>query len=205
LKVIVCTVLFCLVISHCANSQQGETVTIGTQVWATKNLNVDRFRNGDLIPQVKTEEEWKLAGENKQPAWCFYNNEAANGTTYGKLYNWYAVMDPRGLAPKGWHVPSDNDWTLLTDYTGDNAGEKLMAASLWSDNGKYVFGFTGLLGGFRNFDGTFLHIGNYGEWWSSSEDTSVFAWVRFLNNNSKDAYKHSLNKRDGLSVRCLKD
>ena len=83
------------------------SVKIGSQVWATENLNVDRFRNGDPIPQAKTAEEWQNAGNNQQPAWCYYNNDPKNGESYGKLYNWYAVNDRRGLAPQGWHIPSD--------------------------------------------------------------------------------------------------
>jgi hypothetical protein len=108
-------------------------VAIGTQVWTTKNLDVATFRNGDLIPEAKTDEEWKAAGENKQPAWCYYDNKAANGTKYGKLYNWYAVVDYRGLAPAGWHVPTDEEWTVLSTYLGGKevAGEKMKSRSGW--------------------------------------------------------------------------
>ena len=90
-----------------------KTVQIGTQVWMTKNLDVSSFRNGDPIPEAKTDEEWKKAEENKQPAWCYYDNNSANGAKYGKLYNWYAVNDPRGLAPIGFRVPTDEDWIFL--------------------------------------------------------------------------------------------
>jgi hypothetical protein len=93
-------------------------VTIGSQVWMTKNLDVATFRNGDPIPQAKTYEEWEKAGENKQPAWCYYDNDPANGAKYGKLYNWYTVADPRNVCPVGWHVPTDAEWTVLTDYLG---------------------------------------------------------------------------------------
>jgi uncharacterized protein (TIGR02145 family) len=108
-------------------------VTIGEQVWMSENLNVDKFRNGDSIPQAKSEEEWKKAGESRQPAYCYYENDPANGAKYGKLYNWYAVMDPRGLAPKGWHVPSDAEWRLLTDYLGgvEVAGAKIKSTRGW--------------------------------------------------------------------------
>jgi uncharacterized protein (TIGR02145 family) len=90
-----------------------KSVQIGTQTWMVENLNVSTFRNGDLIPEAKTEDEWRKAGESKQPAWCYYGNEPANGTKYGKLYNWYAVNDPRGLAPAGWHVPSKVEFEYL--------------------------------------------------------------------------------------------
>jgi uncharacterized protein (TIGR02145 family) len=90
-----------------------KSVQIGTQTWMAENLNVDRFRNGDPIPEAKTAEEWLKAGENKQPAWCYYDNNPVNATKYGKLYNWYAVNDPRGLAPAGWHVPSKVEFEHL--------------------------------------------------------------------------------------------
>lgn len=109
-----------------------QTVTIGTQVWMTKNLDVAKFRNGDPIPEAKTDEEWKKAGENKQPAWCYYDNNPANGVKYGKLYNWYAVNDPRGIAPVGYHVPTDAEWTKLEDLLGSDAGKKMKSATGWN-------------------------------------------------------------------------
>ncbi len=110
-----------------------KTVTIGTQVWMTKNLDVSTFRNGDVIPQASTDEAWEAAGENEQPAWCYYEHDPANGTKYGKLYNWYAVNDPRGLAPEGYHIPTDAEWTVLTDYLGGAAfaGAKMKTTSGW--------------------------------------------------------------------------
>jgi uncharacterized protein (TIGR02145 family) len=84
-----------------------QQIKIGTQIWATRNLDASTFRNGDTIPEAKTDEEWKAAGNDKKPAWCYYNNDPANGKKYGKLYNYYAVKDKRGLAPEGWHIPSD--------------------------------------------------------------------------------------------------
>src|SRR5210317_1010044 len=90
-------------------------ISIGNQVWMLDNLNVDKFRNGDSIPQAKTDEEWENAGINGQPAWCYYDNNPDNGKRYGKLYNWHAVNDSRGLAPKGWHIPSAQEWIVLLD------------------------------------------------------------------------------------------
>ena len=112
-----------------------KSVVIGTQIWMTENLNVSTFRNGDPILEAKTTEEWENAGKNKQPAWCFYENDPKYGTKYGKLYNWYAVNDQRGLAPVGWHVPSDAEWTLLVDFLGNEAGKKMKSASGWSGYG----------------------------------------------------------------------
>jgi uncharacterized protein (TIGR02145 family) len=88
-------------------------IIIGSQVWMAKNLNISKFNNGDTIHYAKTNYEWQVASENKQPAWCFYDNDPRNGIRYGKLYNWYAVNDVRGLSPKGWHIPSDKEWDSL--------------------------------------------------------------------------------------------
>ena len=123
-------------------------VAIGTQVWTTKNLDVATFRNGDAIPQAKTNEEWKAAGENKQPAWCYYENNTANGTKYGKLYNWYAVVDYRGLAPAGWHVPTDQEWTVLSDFLG---GRAVASKSMKSSNGWISYDCTKCNGGSAEF------------------------------------------------------
>ena len=121
------TVLSLFITVLIAQTNYAQTVTIGTQVWMTKNLNVDKFRNGDPIPEAKTYEEWTEATENREPAWCYYDNNPDNGDRYGKLYNWYAVHDPRGLAPEGWKIPSDDDWSRLTDFLGGKgvAGAKM--------------------------------------------------------------------------------
>ena len=95
-----------------------QTVIIGTQTWTSLNLDVIKFRNGDFISQAKTDEEWEAAWLNKQAAWCYYKNDFSNGTKYCKLYNWYAVNDPRGLAPLGWHIPTDKEWSVLSTFLG---------------------------------------------------------------------------------------
>ena len=110
-----------------------KTVKIGGQVWMAENLNVSTFRNGDPIPQARTKEEWEKAGENKQAAWCYYDNNPANGKKYGKLYNHYATSDPRGLAPNGWHIPTDSEWKTLLNHLGGflDAGKKMKSKSGW--------------------------------------------------------------------------
>jgi len=197
------------IIFYGCSSSSIKSQTIGTQIWTTKNLNIDHFRNGDKILEAKTDEQWKAAGKNRQPVWCYYNNDSANGKIYGKLYNWYAVNDPRGLAPEGWHVPSDDEWTQLIDYAGgeDIAGKKLKSKSirLWSDNdnGTDDYDFAGFPSGNRDLNGTFS-IGNCGIWWSSSEYTIESAWLRYLNFNVK-VFRNYDYKRFGSSVRCVKD
>jgi uncharacterized protein (TIGR02145 family) len=186
-----------------------QTVTIGTQVWTTKNLDVSTFRNGDPIPEAKTDEEWKKAGENQQPAWCYYDNNSKNSEIFGKLYNWYAVNDSRGLAPKGWHIPSDEEWTILTDYLGgeDIAGNKMKSQSGWKNNGNgsNLSGFEGLPGGGRYFINDFGSIGLLGCWWTSTESNAKFARYReiYFSNGSVD--KDGFSKINGFSVRCIKN
>lgn len=184
-----------------------QTVTIGTQVWMTKNLDVATFRNGDSIPQAKTNEEWKKAGENQQPAWCYYDNDPANGAKYGKLYNWYAVNDSRGLAPVGYHVPSDAEWTKLTDFLGAGVGgTKMKSKSGWAQNGNGTdeSGFSGLPGGSHT---NIFRIGFNGCWWSSTEFNlnTDFAFFRDLGYSDGVVYSNVMDKKIGFSVRCLRD
>jgi len=190
------------------NITYAQFVTIGTQVWMTKNLDVSTFRNGDPIPQAKTDAEWERAGNNRQPAWCYYDNDPANGAKYGKLYNWYAVNDSRGLAPKGWHVPTDEEWTQLTDYLGGEevAGDKMKSKTGWSENGNGTnsSGFSGLPGGDRS-SGAFSSIGDYGVWWSSTESDTVYPRVRLLLPLSGGVDGGGSTKESGHSVRCLRD
>ena len=188
---------------------QAQTVTIGKQVWMTKNLDVSTFRNGDPIPEAKTNEAWKAAGENKQPAWCYYDNDPKNGTKYGKLYNWYAVNDPRGLAPAGYHIPTDAEWTVLTDYLGGVgiAGKKMKSTSGWDENGNGTnsSGFSGLPGGTPDDHGPFATIGKFGYWWSATEYDTNYAFTRSLSYNDDDLYRSHPGKGTCLSVRCVKD
>ena len=184
-------------------------IKIDNQVWMAKNLGVDKFCNGDLIPEAKTEEEWKKADQNKQPAWCYFNNEPSNGAKYGKLYNWYAVKDPRGLAPKGWHIPSDAEWTKLINFLGGKgvAGTKMKSSAGWKNNsnGSNVSGFNGLPGGCRDEDGDFKNIEEDGYWWSSSEDDGDDALLLSLSYMRGYTFRFDYYKAEGLSVRCLRD
>jgi uncharacterized protein (TIGR02145 family) len=185
-----------------------QTVTIGTQVWMTKNLDVSKFRNGDPIPEAKTTEEWENAGKNKQPAWCYYDNNPKNAEKYGKLYNWYAVNDARELAPEGWHVPIYDEWKILFDLLGgSSAGVKLKSTSGWKDNGNGTnsTGFSGLPGGFCSIKGKFDYVGGYGYWWSSTESGSGSAVFHNFEYSNGNTYSSESLKGNGFSVRCLKD
>lgn len=191
-----------------------QTVTIGKQEWMTENLNVDKFLNGDPIPEAKTNGEWELASKNKQPAWCYYNNDPQYGAKYGKLYNWYAVTDPRGLAPVGYHIPSDEEWTILSGYLGGTliAGKKMKGSYGWKDyngnaygNGTNECGFNGIPSGNRYGDGAFpTSSGDYGYWWSSSEFNTDLGNCRSLYFYYDRLSEHNYAKGIGFSVRCLK-
>jgi TonB family protein len=199
--------LLLVVIIGIGTATFSQTVTIGTQVWMTKNLDVATFRNGDPIPEAKTDEEWESAGELKQPAWCYYDNDPANGAKYGKLYNWFAVNDKRGLAPVGYHVPSDAEWTKLTNFLGGEevAGTKMKSKSEWKEvgNGTNESGFSGLPSGYRGFSGTFYYVGYFGFWWSSTEYSTYDAWYRHVNYDYGLVYGGFNLKPFGFSVRCI--
>ena len=185
--------------------------TVGSQAWLGKNLNVDHFANGDPIPEARTTDEWERADENKLSAWCYFKNDPANGRTYGRLYNWYAVNDPRGLAPKGWHIPSNHEWDVLTYYLGvATAGPSLKSTYGWPNNGNNGngnnrSGIAGLPGGSRNSNGSFWLLGENGFWWSSSEFTTGKAWFRTLGYWDGKVYRFDDDKGCGQSVRCLRD
>lgn len=185
------------------------SVKIGSQIWMAENLNVDRFRNGDPIPQAITAEEWDKAGEHGEPAWCFYDNNPANGKKYGKLYNWFAANDPRGLAPNGWHVASDEEWTELIDYLGgkDVADTKMKSKNGWDrdGNGSNQSGFTALPGGERISGKTFTGKGSSGNWWSSTEHSSEIAWYWSILGHTREVYRNKQLEKLGYSIRCLKD
>ena len=183
------------------------TVRIGPQIWAVANLNVITFRNGDSIREAKTNNEWVKAGESGKPAWCYYNNDPANGLKYGRLYNWYAVNDPRGLAPVGWTLSSDADWAKLTYYLKGQgaAGNKMKSTSGWSEgnNGTNESGFTGLPAGYRVENGTFVNLGSIGTWWSSTE-SKTFEAIDFYLALSGSLSRGSTPKQRGESVRCIR-
>jgi len=192
------------------NSFKG-SVRIGNQEWQTKNLDVDRFRNGDLIQEARTKEEWGVAGENEEPVWSYFDNDAENGKIYGKLYNWYAINDARGLAPDGWHIPADYELIALTNYLGGEkvAGGKMksIGTTYWEEpnNGaSNESGFSVLPGGYRDYNGSFYKISYNAFFWSTTENGSNHAWYRCMYNNNVNVYRYYFNKSVGASVRCLR-
>lgn len=185
------------------------SVGICCQSWMTKNLDVATYRNGDPIPEVTDGAAWAALTTG---AYCYYINDSTYAVTYGKLYNWYAVNDSRGLAPEGWHIPTDFEWTTLGTCLGGDAVAggpmKEIGTTHWTTpnaGATNLSGFTGLPGGYRNVNGAFNYIGNFGIWWSSTESSAGLAWSRFLDYNDVDLFRVSTNERGGFSVRCLRD
>ena len=175
-----------------------KTVTIGQQVWLAANLNTSHYRNGDPIPEVKTAAEWKECYEQEKGAWCNYNNDPKNGEKYGKLYNWYAVNDPRGIAPKGWHVASDGEWkTLIASMGGNNSAFMKL---------KDPAGFNALPSGARYYkDASFNHMGNITFWWTANKNDKWNGWYHAMHFGYKQVARDNGGMNTGHSVRCVKD
>lgn len=185
------------------------TVTIGTQTWMVENLNTTKYRNGDPIPNITDDTEWKNLTSG---AYCDYINTPDPSGPFGRLYNWFAVNDSRNIAPNGWHIPTDDEWTILTTYLGgeDAAGNKLKEAGsfYWGDDNTRATnetGFTALPGGFREPNGTYgaMYVGGW--WWSSTEYSDTIAWIRYMHTALLYVVHDYSTKGNGYSIRCLRD
>ncbi len=182
-----------------------DAAVIGTQTWTTENLDVTKFRNGDKIPEAKSPYELEKYGKEGKATWCYVNYNKANGAKYGKLYNWYAVNDPRGLAPIGYHIPINDEWSTLIDFLGgrNEAGVKLKTTEGWFNNGN----------GTNSSGFSAVPIGEtVAIFWSSTEKEEMDVNVEFT-----DAWYYKLQYTDGIfdkeaspkseacSVRCVKN
>ena len=214
-------------LSDCIKDVDGntyKTVYIGTQQWMAENLKVSKYNDGTSIPNVKDSLEWSKL---KTGAWCYYNNDETNNSKYGKLYNWYAVSkttnDNKNVCPAGWHVPTDAEWTVLTDFLGGNSLNMQLALDRavnkmkelgvvnWNkinDEATNASLFTALPGGQRSsFYGGFNGVKFGGSWWCSSSDNHKGGKSRIIYE-----YDNRINLRisqdsisSGMSIRCLKD
>ena len=206
-------------------------VNVGNQIWTEENLNTSYFNNGEKIPEAKTNEEWKKAGEEAKPAWCYYDNDPVNGKKYGKLYNFYVLQDSRGIAPKGWHIPSYDELKLMTEEFGgkETSGLHLKSDKFWAKcyngkegNGTNSSGFNGLPGGYRSYNGDFTlnnfpTINEEGGWWSKTkatdrkivgheEEGDKYGYLLSLTNCSDYGFCDSPYELSfGFSVRFVKD
>ena len=192
------------------NGSATPVLTICGQSWMTKNLDVATYRDGTPITKVTDPAAWAALTTG---AYCYYNNDSATyAATYGKLYNWYAVNDPRGLAPEGWHIPTDFEWTTLENCLGGatvaGGAMKETGTTHWTTPNRGATnssGFTGLPGGARNATGTFGLVGDFGTWWSSTELAATLAWNRYLLYLVGSISRANDGKELGFSVRCLRD
>jgi len=198
------------------------TVYIGGQLWMTENLKVTHYHDGTPIPLVEDESAWDALGYTDK-AYCYYQNSSANGDTYGALYTWAAAMNDaassdnnpsrvQGVCPDGWHLPSDDEWTELTDYLGGESGAggklKETGTTHWNSantGATNSSGFTALPGGYRLSDGSFLGLGLNVIFWSATEYGSSRAWRCYLNHECSAVNRHNIYKTEGFSVRCTKD
>jgi uncharacterized protein (TIGR02145 family) len=187
------------------------TVTIGTQVWMVENLKTTKYRNGDLIGTT-TPSTLDIYGESTPKYQWAYEGKESNVVTYGRLYTCYVVTDSRNVCPVGWHIPSDAEWTELTDYLGGDsiAGGKLKEVGLthWlspNEGASNSSGFTALPCGFRYPDGAFHSIGDYGIWWSATEGGGANAWDRYIYYGCACVGRYDDVREAGFSVRLVRD
>jgi uncharacterized protein (TIGR02145 family) len=183
-----------------------KTVKIGSQWWMAENLKVTRYRNGDTISIVSDGAEWS---SQSLGAYCWSNNDISKKATYGALYNWYTLTDNRIVAPVGWHIPTDAEWTILTTFLGGDsiAGGKLKSTSGWfaEGNGTDISGFNAIPVGFRDYEGNFLSPLGDAVFWSLTEHDTDYAFFRSLYAQGNDIIRGTTYKREGLSVRCVQD
>jgi uncharacterized protein (TIGR02145 family) len=183
------------------------TVIIGTQEWMAENLKTTKYCNGDSIPNIADEPA------SDSGAWVSYQNDSQYEELYGKLYNWFAVNDSRNICPCGWHVPTDAEWTELTDYLGGEevAGAKMKSSgpmdwpSQLTGAATNESGFSALPGGYSSNGFSFNSVSTGGWWWSSTENTTVNAWYRELFYLNGTVQRYYNNKGFMVSIRCVKD
>jgi uncharacterized protein (TIGR02145 family) len=199
------------------NSYTYSSIILGNgQEWMAENLRTNSYANGDPIANISDAIQWSTLTTG---AWVHYNNASQYENPYGKLYNWYAVVDARNVCPTGWHVPSDIEWSTFINYldqnanggnNGNTAGGKMKSpgTQYWlspNQDATNESGFAGLPGGYRDDNGPFSHLGNSGYWWSSTEVPIDSAWFRLLAFNFGDVDRNGASRIMGFSVRCIKD
>jgi len=194
------------------DGNQYKTIVIGTQTWMAENLKTTKYRNGDPIEQIPDETAWS---DLSTSAYCWYNNDGATyKATYGALYNWHAISDARNICPTGWHIPTDDEWTILIDYLGglEIAGGKMKQTGTlnWTDpntDATNEGGFNAVPCSYRNIYGVFstgAFLKN-AYWWSNSSINDINSWYYGVSYNSGSSTRVAFAKNAAFSVRCIKD
>ena len=185
--------------------------------WMVENLNVNEYCNGDRIIESKSMMEWSELNNKRIGGWCYYDNKVSYGEKYGKLYNWYAINDLRGIAPEGWKVPSDEDWKTLEYNLGmdkdiinnkgyrGKVGNLLKSKTGWNVEHKDEFGFNALPGGGRYHNGAFEYINIGIGWWSSTQNSKIDAWRRNIFSLNSKINRNIANNGNGFYIRCIKE
>jgi len=186
-----------------------DTVTIGTQVWMAENLKVTHFRNGDSIINITDQDSWNSMNS---AAYCDYNNTPGNSFIYGRLYNWFAITDSRKIAPKGWHVPSDDEWEILIEYLGGDtlAYNKLLETGTvhWKSpnaGATNTSGFTAIAGGYVNPIHKCLELTRTANYWTSTNTGSGWPYCHYIWNYKGDLNRDYYPGENAMSIRCIKD
>lgn len=204
----ICTVELLRVIyttyDNTVNNSDAPEVTINGLVWKSKNLDTEYYSNGDLIPQITDDTEWESATTG---AWCYYENITSNGVEYGKLYNWYAVNDARGLAPTGYHVATQTDFDNLETFASNNGNELKESGTIhWNtDNGTDNYGFKALGAGRRRYTGPYDQLKDKTYFWTADEHDIDFAYYSAIQDSTSTIINYKIEKNYGFSIRLVKD
>jgi uncharacterized protein (TIGR02145 family) len=181
------------------------TVQIGNQRWMAQNLRTSRYNDGTSIPEITLEEPvaWST---NTTGAWSFYDDDSANNTPYGKLYNYYVVQNSKNVCPTGWSVPSDSDWVELHEYLGDNAGNKLKSTTRWADNGNGTneSGFDAIGSGRKGSSGTsYTDLNKVARFWTATQYNANNGVIYRLTHDSDELQRDFNSKNNAFSIRCI--
>ena len=187
------------------NGNEYETVIIGLQEWMASNLRATQFNSGAQIPFAEQNQFWQIAGNNREPAYSWFNNNMLHAEEHGALYNWYTVENMQ-LCPEGWRVPTDEDWFELTHNLGSVSGRQLKAENGWSagGGGSDIYGFKAMGSGYRYHNGEFGGMHQHGFWWSATPATAFAAWGRNITSSGSTVNRFGYGNEYGFSVRCVK-
>jgi uncharacterized protein (TIGR02145 family) len=179
---------------------------IGNQIWMKENLAVSTFRDGSAIPEIVSSNDWRVAGKKRKAASSIYGNDRNSLKKFGYLYNYYAIVDPRGLCPTGWRLPSNADWKQLENTIGKKAARALKSSTGWPEGkaGTDQFGFSGLPAGFRTQTGAYFLGNRVAYFWSATVAADDTTTAHMLFDYDDEIFRIQYDKAMGMSLRCIK-